>query len=147
MKNCIFCKIERGELEASIVYEDDKFIAIMDAYPLSKGHCLVIPRAHVTRLDELNNTARKALFDIGHNIVEAQKKCGLGVSGTNILLNDGKAANQTVPHLHLHLIPREKGDLFKAIPRLFLHITGIFGFQAKRKTLDELAEQLSAALK
>lgn len=142
MKDCIFCQIISGNEEASIVYEDEHFLALMDAYPLTKGHCLIIPKRHYERLDELNAKTRAQLFNIGNKIVEAQKKAGLGIHGTNLLVNDGKAANQTVPHLHLHLIPRESGDWLRAIPKLFLHISGLFGFKTPRKILDEHALQI-----
>ena len=138
MTHCIFCKITAKEAPASIVYEDDNFIAFMDAYPLTEGHCLVIPKSHVVRLDDLKANQRAKLFNIGHKIVEAQKKVGLGIKGTNILLNDGKAANQTVPHLHLHLIPRSSGDWLKSIPKVILHITGLFGIKTSFKTLYQL---------
>jgi len=143
MTNCIFCKIIAGDAPASIVYEDDKFIALMDAYPLTEGHCLVVPKSHVIRLDDLKANQRATLFDIGHKIVEAQKKIGLGIQGTNILVNDGKAANQTVPHLHLHLIPRSSGDWFKSIPKILLHITGVFGFKTAAKKLNDQASNIA----
>lgn len=143
---CIFCQISAQLEPASIVFEDDEFIALMDAYPLTSGHCLVIPKQHVVRLEALNAKARAKLFNIGHRIIEAQKKAGMGIQGTNLLINDGKAANQTVPHLHLHLIPRENGDLLKSLPKLFLHITGLFGLKASRKTLDDQAKQISRFL-
>jgi len=139
MSRCIFCKIVEGKEPASVVYEDEAFLALMDAYPLAPGHCLVIPKKHVERLDELSTSERNRLFEIGHAIVEAQKACGYGLEGTNLLLNDGKAANQTVPHAHLHLIPRKKGDFLRSIPKLFLHVTGLFGIQTSRQKLDELA--------
>ncbi len=147
MTNCIFCKIIEGKEPASIVYEDDDFIALMDAYPLTNGHCLVIPKSHVIRLDDLKAKQRAKLFNIGHKIVEAQKKVGLGIQGTNILVNDGKAANQTVPHLHLHLIPRSSGDWLKSIPKLFLHITGFFGLKSPEKSLNDQASDIAQHMK
>ena len=147
MSHCIFCQIIAKNETASIVYEDDNFLALMDAYPLTKGHCLVIPKRHHERLDELTAKSRAQLFNIGNKIVEAQKKAGLGIQGTNLLVNDGKAANQTVPHLHLHLIPRESGDLLRAIPKLFLHISGLFGLKTARQKLDEQANEISSYYK
>ena len=143
---CIFCLIAAKQEAASIVYEDEQFIALMDAYPLTTGHCLVIPKYHVVRMEALNAKARAKLFNIGHKIIEAQKKAGYGIQGTNLLINDGKAANQTVPHLHLHLIPRENGDLLKSIPKLFLHITGLFGIKTPRKKLDAQAKMIASFL-
>tara|TARA_R110002167_G_scaffold162994_18_gene359696 strand:- start:878 stop:1330 length:453 start_codon:yes stop_codon:yes gene_type:complete len=145
--SCIFCQIAEKKETSSIVYEDDEFLAFMDAYPLTSGHCLVIPKRHLVRLESLNAKSRAKLFNIGHKIIEAQKKAGFGVQGTNLLINDGKAANQTVPHLHLHLIPRENGDLLKSLPKLFLHITGLFGLQTSRLKLNTQAEQISSHLR
>lgn len=143
---CIFCKIVAKLETASILYEDDEFIAFMDAYPLTTGHCLVIPKKHLVRLESLNAKSRAKLFNIGHKIIEAQKKARFGIQGTNLLINDGKAANQTVPHLHLHLIPRENGDLLKSLPKLFLHLTGLFGVQTARTKLNQQAELISSYL-
>ena len=67
---CIFCQIAEKVETASIVYADDEFLALMDAYPLTSGHCLVIPKEHVVRLDSLNAKARATLFNIGHKILE-----------------------------------------------------------------------------
>lgn len=143
MSDCIFCQIVSGAERASVIYEDEIFIAFMDAFPLTKGHCLVVPKRHCVRLDELNAKNRAQLFNIGNKIVEAQKKAGLGVMGTNLLINDGKAANQTIPHLHLHLIPRESEALTRSIPKLFLQLGNrLFGFKTSRDTLDEHAQQI-----
>ena len=147
MTDCIFCQIVAGYEDASTVYEDDEFLVLMDAYPLSKGHALVIPKRHHERLEALSAKSRAKLFNIGHQVIEAQKQAGLGVQGTNLLVNDGKAANQTIPHLHLHLIPREPGDLLRAIPKLFLHISGLFGIKTSRSTLDQQALEIKQFLK
>jgi len=146
MKDCIFCAIVKQEEAASIVYEDAEFIAFMDTYPLTEGHCLVIPKKHHTRLDDVTAKQRAKLFGIGHKIIKAQKKTGLGIQGTNLLVNDGKAANQTVPHLHLHLIPRASGDLIKSIPKVLLHLIGLFGIKSARATLDRQAKAISQYL-
>jgi len=146
MTACIFCQIADGIEPASVVYEDAEFIAFMDAYPLTKGHCLVLPKKHVVRLHELTAKERSRLFSIGHKLIEAQKKAGWGINGTNLLLNDGQDANQTVPHLHLHLIPRSSGDWFRALPKLALHVSGIFGLKASRKTLDAQAAEILAKI-
>lgn len=142
MSTCIFCKIVAGNEPASIVYQDDIMHIIMDAYPLSEGHCLIIPNRHVQRLHELEDAERTQLFELGHRAMQALQACGFGRDGINLLLNDGKAANQTVPHLHLHVIPRKKGDLFSALPKLALHVTGVFGIKTRRDKRDALAQQL-----
>ena len=144
--SCIFCQISNGSAPSSTIYEDKDFMIIMDVYPLTDGHCLVLPKKHAIRLNELEKPIRRRLFELGYAVAESQKQSGLGVDGTNILLNDGKAANQTVPHLHLHIIPRKHGDLLKSLPRLVLHITGLFGLKRKRAVLDMQAKLLKATL-
>ncbi|TNC80732.1 MAG: HIT family protein [Oleiphilus sp.] len=146
MSKCIFCRIIDLREPASIVYQDDEFIVIMDAYPLAEGHCMVIPKQHVQRLNQLDCDARARLYEISHHVMEAQKASGFGVHGTNLLINDGKAANQSVPHVHLHLIPRKQGDLWYSLPKLALHISGLFGLKTKRASLNRMATEISSHL-
>lgn len=143
MKPCIFCKISAGEEVGSIVHRDEKFVVLMDAYPLSEGHCLIIPHQHVQRLHELTGEEQQQLFALGQRCMSALRAAGFGRDGMNVLLNDGKAANQTVPHLHLHIIPRRKGDLIASLPKLFLHVTGVFGLKTRRSKLDAVAARLA----
>lgn len=144
MSECIFCSIIEQQAPASVVFEDNNFMVLMDAYPLTQGHTLVIPKRHVQRLCELTQVEQQQLFALGHEVLEAQKRSGWGQAGGNLLLNDGKAANQTVPHIHLHLIPRKPNDLLSALPKLALHITGLFGFGINRGKLDQQAQQLAS---
>ncbi|UZE95172.1 HIT family protein [Alkalimarinus alittae] len=146
MSNCLFCNITQKKETSSIVYEDDICMAIMDIFPLGEGHILVLPKQHAVLISELDTATQSHLFTVGSKIVEGQRKAGFGVKGTNFLLNDGKAANQTVPHIHLHLIPRKKGDLITAIPKLALHITGLFGKSTKRDKLNRQAKAIKQHL-
>jgi len=139
---CPFCLIEQGAIPASTIFESDDFIVLMDAYPLTKGHVLVVPKTHVATLAELPVTQQTELFEIGRRVMHAQRNAGYGIGGINLLLNDGKDANQTVPHVHLHLIPRARYDFLRSLPKLALHITGLFGLQTKRATLDEQARNI-----
>lgn len=145
-KACIFCEIGHGHLESSKVYEDDLCLAFMDIHPLGDGHVLIIPKQHVKQLTELAPAVQSHLFSLANAILAAQRKCGLGLDGTNILVNDGPAANQTVGHCHIHVIPRKKGDALGSIFRVALHVTGIFGFARKRHLLDDQAARIKAAL-
>jgi histidine triad (HIT) family protein len=107
--NCIFCKIIKGEIPSSKVYEDEKIIAFLDIGPINKGHTLVIPKEHYETLLEVPDSI---IFDIAL----ATKKIGekikkkLGVKGFNIMQSNGKAAGQLVPHYHVHVIPRFDND-------------------------------------
>lgn len=143
---CIFCQIVANTLPASIVHEDKHCLAFMDIHPLGRGHVLVIPKHHHVQLTELSEDNALHLFRIGHRILNAQRALGWGVEGSHLLLNDGPAANQLVPHIHLHVIPRKRNDVLGTLGRLSLHLTGLMGFARKRELLEAEAAQLRQAL-
>lgn len=107
--NCIFCKIANGEIPSKTLYEDEDFRVILDLGPATKGHALILPREHAENLYDLpKETASKVLL-------LAQKMASVMVEklhcdGLNLVQNNGEAAGQTVPHFHLHMIPRYLGD-------------------------------------
>ncbi|PID44007.1 MAG: HIT family protein [Gammaproteobacteria bacterium] len=142
----MFCNIAAKNEPSVVVHEDDDCLAFMDIYPLGKGHVLVVPKQHATRLEELGNSTQGHLFDIANKIIEAQRKAGFGQEGTNLLINDGKAANQTIPHVHIHLIPRKSGDLIQSIVRLAMHLSGFFGFRTDTQTLQKQARGIKKEL-
>jgi len=110
MKNdCIFCAIAAGEIPSFKVYEDDLALAYLDINPFSKGHTLVIPKAHAAGLLDADD---KMLSELVLRVkkVAAQVKEKLGCDGFNILQNNGEAAGQTVRHIHFHIVPRWNGD-------------------------------------
>jgi histidine triad (HIT) family protein len=107
--DCIFCKIVAGELPASIVDEDELTIAFMDINPATRGHALVIPRAHATDLLEIE-TSQLAAVSVAAKRLAARAKERLGADGVNVINSCGAAAWQTVFHFHLHVIPRYQGD-------------------------------------
>ncbi|MDX1590259.1 MAG: HIT family protein [Oleiphilaceae bacterium] len=144
--SCIFCQISRGELPASMVHEDSQCLAFMDIHPLGRGHVLVIPKQHVVQSTETDPALTAHLFAVAHRILVAQRALGWGLEGTHLLLNDGRAANQTVPHMHVHVIPRERGDALRSIGRLALHVTKVFGPATRRGELDRQAQQLRQQL-
>lgn len=125
-----------------MVHEGVHVMAFLDLYPLSTGHALVIPRRHVNDLTALTPEERDELFLVGQRVLAAQRSIGLGVEGANLLLNDGSAANQHVPHLHLHVVPRKRGDLFLAIFKFALRALGPLGAAGRREKLDALAGEL-----
>ena len=109
MKECIFCKIAGGEIPAATIYEDEEFRVILDLGPASKGHALIIPKAHYANLYEMpDELAGKAMI-LAKKIITKMTEV-LQCDGYNIVQNNGEAAGQTVFHFHMHIIPRIKGD-------------------------------------
>ncbi len=109
MEDCLFCRIVAGSVPSARVYEDERTIAILDIFPATRGHALVIPRAHST---DVHDAARA---DVLACAVAAQTVAGmaaerLGADGVTILQSNGPAAWQTVFHYHVHVIPRYEGD-------------------------------------
>ena len=104
---CVFCSILGGELPASMVLRADGIAAFLDARPLFKGHVLVVPEAHVPTLAELPPEAIAPLFGAVQRVARAVER-GLGADGSFVALNN--VVSQSVPHLHVHVVPRNKGD-------------------------------------
>jgi diadenosine tetraphosphate (Ap4A) HIT family hydrolase len=105
-KPCLFCALPTNR----IVEENDHAVLILDGFPVSPGHSLVIPKRHVGSFFDVTEVERSALLgllDRAKDLVEQRNK----PDGYNVGINDGAAAGQTVPHLHIHLIPRYEGDL------------------------------------
>ncbi|MQY30006.1 HIT family protein [Nocardia aurantia] len=110
MTGCIFCRIVSGDAPATAVHETDALYAFLDIRPIARGHTLVIPKRHATDLDELDHETGAVIFTLGHRLAKALRRSELGADGANLLLNDGRSAFQTVPHVHLHVVPRRSGD-------------------------------------
>ncbi|QKE62720.1 HIT family protein [Aquipseudomonas campi] len=109
--NCVFCAIADGQLPAHIVHEDEHFLVLLDIFPLRPAHLLIVAKGHAPLLADLPMVAREALLALADRVGQALYRSDPSVLGINFLLNDGPVANQHVPHLHLHLIPRRTGDL------------------------------------
>lgn len=107
--DCIFCKIVAGEIPGEKIYEDDSVIAFMDIMPLNKGHLLVIPKEHYGNIFEVDPPLYGHIATVISRLATAVKKA-VNPDGVNIMQLNGKAANQVVPHLHMHLVPRWEGD-------------------------------------
>ena len=118
MSHCVFCKIVAGELPAVKVHEDGLVLAFMDIHPLRRGHVLVVPRQHHQHLHRLDAGTRAHLFDTGSRIAEALYASTLAPAAVHYMVNDGPAAHQTVPHVHLHVLPRYRGDRTSFLVRL-----------------------------
>ena len=107
--SCIFCKIVAGEIPSRKLYEDDKFIVILDLGPAARGHALVIPKEHYDDLYALPEELCGDVMMLSKKMA-AQMTEKLKCDGFNLVQNNGEAAGQTVHHFHLHLIPRYEGD-------------------------------------
>lgn len=111
-RSCPFCEIAAGQRKADVVYEDDRVVVFMDINPITRGHTLVIPKDHAPRLADLDEETGCHLFAVTQRTVAAILEADVKAEGVNLHLSDGKAANQEIDHLHLHIIPRYRGDGF-----------------------------------
>jgi histidine triad (HIT) family protein len=139
-ENCVFCKILAGELEASMVYQDDICSAFMDKQPINRGHILVIPNQHLSSINELDPNTGCHILKTAVRIMEAVKKSGLKSEGFNMFFAEGEAAFQEVFHVHFHVFPRYKGDGFG------LKFGNHYLYPTSRKDLDEAALEIKKHL-
>ena len=107
--SCVFCAIAAGEVPAIRIYEDEDYLAILDIRPFTRGHTLVIPKRHTIDLTDTPPETLGEMITIGQRIARAARATELA-DATNIGINDGRAAFQTVSHIHLHVLPRRDGD-------------------------------------
>ena len=109
MENCIFCKIINGELQSYKVLEDENTLSFLDMRPVSAYHTLVVPKLHY---ENMFDVPEFVLADIMHMVKMVLRLYNekLGISNVQLFNNSGKAANQSVFHLHYHIIPRNEGD-------------------------------------
>lgn len=135
---CIFCSIIKGDLPASVVYEDEDLLAIMDIRPINPGHVLVMPKSCYQYLHQVPHNLTQKLFNTVARIEKALWETeGIICEGTNILQNNGRSAWQEINHVHFHVIPRFSGDGFK------------IKFQSKsleREELEQTAKKISNKL-
>ncbi len=116
-ESCIFCKIVKKQLPSSIIYEDNSVIAFLDIRPVNEGHCLVIPKEHYADifdtpselLGKVHQVTKKAAIAVKHAV---------NADGISIIQQNGRAANQDIFHLHVHIIPRYAGEKIKAFHEL-----------------------------
>ena len=116
--SCIFCRIVAEEIPAEVVARTAHTLAFLDVQPLADGHVLVVPTAHVAAIEDLDAAAADALFR------EVQRLAGpvreaVGAAGSTIGINNGAATGQTVPHVHVHFVPRWEGDGAGSIHTIF----------------------------
>ena len=109
MDDCVFCKIIDGQLPSMKIDEDDATLTFMDIHPLSSGHCLVVPKHHVATIFEADVRDLEAVMVTAKRVALAIRE-SLRPDGLNMFQANGAAAFQSVPHFHLHLIPRWAND-------------------------------------
>jgi diadenosine tetraphosphate (Ap4A) HIT family hydrolase len=135
---CIFCDIVQGHSPASWVHQDDTVVAFMDIQPITQGHMLVVPREHAVLITDINETAAMRTFRVARKLAAVARHT-LGASGINIIVMDGEAAYQDVPHFHVHVIPRYPRDGFG------LTFPESYEQKPARAQLDAIAAALHAA--
>ncbi len=137
VKSCKFCQIISGELPATKVLEHEHCMAFLDVRPLFPGHCLLVPKMHYNTLSDLPGQLIHPLF-LNAGLLSRAVEEGLGAEGTFVAINN--KVSQSVPHLHVHVVPRRKGDGLK----------GFFWPRHPYRGQDEImevAEKIRAAMK
>lgn len=104
--SCVFCAVVAGEAPAVRIFEDDDYLAFLDIRPFTRGHTLVIPKQHFVDLTDTPAATLVGMAVIGQRIAMASRSSGLHADGNNLVINDGRAAFQSVFHIHLHVVPR-----------------------------------------
>lgn len=120
--DCIFCNIVQGKIPARKIMETEKTLAFLDAFPLTKGHTLVIPKNHYVKIQEMKKEDSTDLFDTVRVMVDRTERLA---SSSLIAIHNGKESGQEVPHVHVHIIPRNTDDgagpvhsMFRQRPKL-----------------------------
>ncbi len=109
MPDCIFCKIVKGEIPSTKIFESDKALAFLDINPLTKGHCVVIPKEHHDNVFDIPLEDLKILITDAKQLADLLRGC-LDADGVNLVNASGMAAEQSVFHFHIHIVPRYEGD-------------------------------------
>ena len=134
MSDCVFCDIVAGKAPASIVYQDDVVLAIMDIRPVNPGHVVVMPKKHIAYMADMDEGTGMHLFRIAMRVEQAIRNSGVRCEGANLFLADGEAAGQEVFHLHILVFPRFKDDSFR--------VKADWSVNPSRKELDGIAARI-----
>lgn len=109
MEDCLFCKIVKGEIDSAKIWEDEKVLAFLDVNPLTKGHCLIIPKEHYENIFDMNEDVLKKILGLAKDLSGKMRE-NLNATGVNLVNASGKDAEQSVFHFHLHVVPRYEND-------------------------------------
>ena len=132
---CIFCRIANKEIPSRIIIETENSIAFLDAFPVSRGHTLVIPKNHYEKVQDMTSIDNNDLFDTVHKVISKVDK----LTGSTLLaIHNGKDSGQEIPHVHVHLIPREPDDQAGPVHSMFKN---------RPKLSDDELDQLCAKIK
>ena len=133
--DCIFCKIVNGEIKSRLIMESKNSVAFLDAFPVTKGHTLVIPKTHYGKIQDMTQDDSTDLFRVVCEVVPKIDK----ITGSTLLaIHNGKESGQEIPHVHVHLIPRQSNDLAGPVHSMFKN---------KPNLSDEEFDQLHMMLK
>lgn len=135
-KECIFCKIVRGESPAQKVYKTEDVLAFLDINPITDGHTLVIPKEHYQDILQIPMPVLEKTMEGAKKIAEELQKA-LDAGGVNILHNSGSVAQQEVSHFHFHIIPRYRKDKINIFP----------GRKGNQEKIDSVAKEMKEHLK
>jgi len=114
--DCVFCKIVNGEIKSRLIIESKNSIAFLDAFPVTKGHTLVIPKTHYGKIQDMSQDDSVDLFRVVYEVVPKIDK----ITGSTLLaIHNGKESGQEIPHVHVHLIPRQSNDLAGPVHSMF----------------------------
>jgi histidine triad (HIT) family protein len=116
--NCVFCKIIAGKIPARVIIENEKAMAVLDAFPLAAGHTLVVPKLHYAKVQEMSEQDAMAVFEIMWKLASAVE-VGSQVNASTIAIHNGPDAGQEIAHVHAHIVPRRRGDGAGAIHSMF----------------------------
>ena len=139
MSDCVFCAVIGGEVPASVVYEDNVAVAFLDLFPVHPGHTLVVPRIHVTDLQDCPPDVAAHLFGVSATLASAVVQAS-DAAGFNVWTANGKVAGQEVFHLHLHILPRYENDTFG------LRFPRGYPVEASREELEAMAAKIRSSL-
>jgi histidine triad (HIT) family protein len=146
MPPCIFCEITAGRAAASVVLEEERALAFLDIHPFRPGHLLVVPRRHAVRIDELDGETADGLWRAARRLAAALRASELPCDDVHFLINDGPAASQSVPHVHLHVVPRRRGDGLRLLGHLVTRPLAPVLPPTPRPALDRVAASLRRLL-
>ena len=133
--DCIFCKIAKKEIPSKIITETNKSIAFLDVFPLSQGHTLVIPKSHYEKVQDMTDMDNTDLFNTVHKVISKVDRL---TGATLLAVHNGKDSGQEIPHVHVHIIPRQSSDQAGPVHSMF---------KDRPKLSDEELDELYAEIK